>query len=496
MSCSRFTRRLLVVLAVLGSIVALAVSATAAGAAESKVQPRVVNGASVSPATFDARWRSIAFLTSRRETDTRRGQFCGAAFIAPRLVVTAAHCVSNPSGLIVLDDGGRYVRYNGMRSVDPRSMQVVGGRRTLSLRDGDRIDVEAIRIHPKYDPVLGGWDAALLQLTRAPRESAGVVPIPAVADGEDGIWGAGSGTTGTTAGGPWVAGWGLRDDPSDEGFFAGVQHGLTLRPSRPTRRPVFGPLAKTGARSAKSAANVLQEAVVPIRPDLRCDGGTAGGPDIGYGRGFDVESMLCAGTLDTSDANDENATSNGVDSCYGDSGGPLIAAAGSELRLVGIVSFGIACATSSSFGVYTRVAAMRSFLAGTTPRRNVQVARRAVVAGPTMAGATLRCVPGRWLGAGRVRVSVRWVRELTGDEAAMYTASEAWERLPGSGPSRSYRVRARDRGTKITCLEIATNGQTTAARSAKLVRIDGPAPVDPEADSDEDEEDGMEIGVG
>jgi hypothetical protein len=52
-------------------------------------------------------------------------------------------------------------------------------------------------------------------------------------------------------------------------------------------------------------------------------------------------------------------------------------------------------------------------------------------------------------------------------------------------------VRARDRGTKIACLVIATNGQTTAAENSKLVKVPGTVPADPEDEgsSEDDDED-------
>jgi hypothetical protein len=63
--------------------------------------------------------------------------------------------------------------------------------------------------------------------------------------------------------------------------------------------------------------------------------------------------MVCAaGATDAGDV---------IDSCQGDSGGPLVAGEGSAARLVGLVSWGEACASLFP-GVYTRVASEYDFL--------------------------------------------------------------------------------------------------------------------------------------
>lgn len=65
-----------------------------------------------------------------------------------------------------------------------------------------------------------------------------------------------------------------------------------------------------------------------------------------YADAFDDESMVCAGDL----------ANGGVDSCDGDSGGPLMAPDGDDQVLVGIVSWGYGCAEPGIPGVYAEVA--------------------------------------------------------------------------------------------------------------------------------------------
>lgn len=66
---------------------------------------------------------------------------------------------------------------------------------------------------------------------------------------------------------------------------------------------------------------------------------------------LDPDAQICAGF-----------DAGGKDTCQGDSGGPLLAGNGTELALVGIVSFGYQCALPGVPGVYTNVRGVRSFI--------------------------------------------------------------------------------------------------------------------------------------
>ena len=84
--------------------------------------------------------------------------------------------------------------------------------------------------------------------------------------------------------------------------------------------------------------NDLRAASVSIFADATCGGA--------YPGDFNANSMLCAGVQ-----------GGGVDSCAGDSGGPLQAPVqGGGYRLVGITSYGQGCGQPGFPGVYTRVA--------------------------------------------------------------------------------------------------------------------------------------------
>jgi trypsin len=99
-----------------------------------------------------------------------------------------------------------------------------------------------------------------------------------------------------------------------------------------------------------SVSPVLQQAQVPIVDDATC-----AQPEVNGLYGFTATTMVCAGPL-----------AGGVDSCYGDSGGPLQAPIdGGGYRLVGVTNWGVGCARPNKPGVYARVAAdpLETFIA-------------------------------------------------------------------------------------------------------------------------------------
>ena len=70
--------------------------------------------------------------------------------------------------------------------------------------------------------------------------------------------------------------------------------------------------------------------------------------DDWYGEKFDPMTMICAGNR-----------GGGKDACQGDSGGPLqCPAPDGTWKLVGVVSFGDACAIKRKPGLYTRIKKM------------------------------------------------------------------------------------------------------------------------------------------
>jgi trypsin len=124
----------------------------------------------------------------------------------------------------------------------------------------------------------------------------------------------------------------------------------------PANLPAGNALEVTGAAvtvvgwgnlGARLGSAVLQEVEVPLVSNGQCR--------AAYEDWFMPEVMICAGDL-------ENG---GIDSCYGDSGGPLFSTLGGSFTLVGVVSWGDdLCAQPGEPGVYARISALLPWITG------------------------------------------------------------------------------------------------------------------------------------
>ena len=139
----------------------------------------------------EGRWPWMAAVLDAGEEDAPLAQFCGGAVIAPRRVLTAAHCVIDQ---------------------DRGDIDVLVGRTRLSTRAGRRIAVKAISVFPGY--VSGdtpSLDAAVIEL----REDARVAPLALARPGQEAAW-----APGTLA---WTMGWGqinARRSPAGFRYYA------------------------------------------------------------------------------------------------------------------------------------------------------------------------------------------------------------------------------------------------------------------------------------
>ncbi|HXA54315.1 MAG TPA: serine protease [Solirubrobacteraceae bacterium] len=266
-------------------------------------------------------------LYNPREGAPAKGFFCGGVIIGPTRVATAAHCLLGEDG----------------KPTPPAELEVLAGSAYLepvapgSVRD----PVASATVDPAYSPAASDYDIGLLVLAHplwsgpTPALGGGGAIAPLVpdiaqaaartAEASPAAAPAGEGTTARQA---LVSGWGdLTPQPGGTPTYP-----LRLRSARVTLVPT--------ALCEEAYARIEQ----PITPRMLCAGG--GGEEAQVH----------------------------PDSCYGDSGGPIVApgpAGGSPAGdvLLGLVDFGNGCGQPGYPGVYVRIAdpAVAHFLGAGAP---------------------------------------------------------------------------------------------------------------------------------
>ncbi|MCB0319868.1 MAG: serine protease [Bdellovibrionales bacterium] len=179
-----------------------------------------------------------------------------------------------------------------------RDVEVLVGRKTLSEETGERLSVQRIIPLPEYDPerFVPIGDLALLRLS-------GETSTPVISLATRSIE-----TAHPPGSSSSVLGWGIMN---------------------PDALSVF--------------PDTLQIGELPLLEDSLCE--------ERYGLLFHASSMVCAGKLSSS-----QEAKDGVDTCNGDSGGPLFVEDDGRYFQIGITSFGFRCEDVEFPGIYTRVA--------------------------------------------------------------------------------------------------------------------------------------------
>lgn len=135
-----------------------------------------------------------------------------------------------------------------------------------------------------------------------------------------------------------------------------------------------------------------------------------------------------------------------VSACVGDSGGPLLAGPSSDLRVIGVVSWGPACGTDHDPEIYANAVRGRQFVLSARPAWAPQAIGRPRIRGRARVGSPVRCAV-RW----RVRPTRNLKYMFVLDGRQVRTSRNPVFRLPASA-----------RGKRISC---DAGGSTAGGRA-------------------------------
>ncbi len=140
----------------------------AAAGRSASLAPRIVNGRPINIA--EAPWQAALTLNPAIYAGNAfERQFCGGSLVAPRLIISAAHCMVDPRTDTIWADG---------------EIAAVTGRTQLSSSEGQEIPVADIFLfvdgqgNPLFVPPSSGWDVALVVLGQPSTATPIKIPGP------------------------------------------------------------------------------------------------------------------------------------------------------------------------------------------------------------------------------------------------------------------------------------------------------------------------------
>lgn len=305
----------------LAAVAAASLAAFPAGQALANSDDFITSGTLATPGEWPWQVRIL------RGVDDEKG-FCGGSLIAPRWVLTAAHCLTSPRGVAV---GYGDVELARLKTVAADAVFLhpdYGSRR----RGGGDAGKSAVSLSGGGDSSPSSAPRSDIALVRLSEPLHDVTPVRlADADADGALNVAGTATT--------VIGWGATFDGKLDPRILALYEEID---SEALRTILSEPRVRI--------PNELRQADVDIVDFGQCQAAyeALGKPNL-----LVDEDEICAGVPGT-----------GRDSCYGDSGGPLVArdeATGGHVQL-GVVSWGYQCGHPVFPGIYARVASFAGWI--------------------------------------------------------------------------------------------------------------------------------------